>query len=116
MANRIFGPGGSRRRRRFLWAPTLMIVVAALFTITSAQAVHDTGAFELDGNAVRTVSNDWDRVCYQETANASCGASVPTSSPTANAVSWSGDCPVGHTGFGCGNLSATTFTGGGSKD
>jgi hypothetical protein len=101
----------------------LTIAAFALFAIGSAQAVHDTGAFELDGNAVSGnapapagPANDWDRVCFQATANLGCGASVPTSNPTATAVAWTGDCSVGHEGFGCGSLNATTFTGGGSKD
>ena len=40
------------------------IAVAVLF-IPSAFAVHDTGAFELDGNAAAQTTDDWDRVCYQ---------------------------------------------------
>lgn len=49
MAERILGPQGSKRRRRFLWVPMLVIAAVALFAIGSAQAVHDLG-FQLDGD------------------------------------------------------------------
>jgi len=49
MTERILGPTGSTRRRRFLWVPALLITCTALFVIGSAQAVHDLG-FQLDGD------------------------------------------------------------------
>ena len=49
MTERILGPTGSPRRRRFLWIPALLIACTALFLIGSAQAVHDEG-FQLDGD------------------------------------------------------------------
>ena len=49
MTERILGPEGSPRRRRFLWVPMLLIACLALFVIGSAQAVHDEG-FQLDGD------------------------------------------------------------------
>jgi hypothetical protein len=49
MTERILGPTGSTRRRRFLWVPALLIACTALFLIGSAQAVHDEG-FQLDGD------------------------------------------------------------------
>jgi hypothetical protein len=94
--------------------------------IPGALAVHDTGAFELDGNATSQTTNDWDRVCHEAltkagdtTDAASCGTNLNTSSPAATAVAWSADCLNSAPApglFGCGDLSATTFTGGGSKD
>ena len=43
-----------------------MIAFAALGLFSPAlMAVHDTGKFELDGNAVSLFTDDWDRVCYQ---------------------------------------------------
>src|SRR3954454_3451693 len=71
MTERILGPEGSKRRRRFLWVPTLLIACTALFVIASAQAVHDTGRFQLDGDAASgantagtpAASDDWDKVC-----------------------------------------------------
>jgi hypothetical protein len=100
------------------------MVAIAVLVIPGALAVHNTGAFELDGNAVSAnasapvgPADDWDRVCYQAISNTGCGASVPTSSKGgAVAVSWTGDCPQGQSGFGCNNVNATIFTGGGSKD
>ena len=50
MTERIMGPQGSKRRRRFLWVPIAAAVSVALFMITGAQAVHDIGLFELDPN------------------------------------------------------------------
>ncbi|HET8652221.1 MAG TPA: hypothetical protein VFM13_06585 [Gaiellaceae bacterium] len=50
MAERILGPTGSRRRRRFLYVPMLLVACTALFLIGNAQAVHDL-EFQLDGNA-----------------------------------------------------------------
>jgi hypothetical protein len=49
MAEKILGPQGSKRRRRFLWVPMLAIALLALFAIGNAQAVHDLG-FQLDGD------------------------------------------------------------------
>src|SRR5512133_2288930 len=54
MATKILGPTGSRRRRRFLIVPILIVACTALFLIGSAQAVHDLD-FQLDGNALSTV-------------------------------------------------------------
>jgi len=47
MATRILGPAGSKRRKRFLLAPVLLVALAALFLIGGAQAVHNDGLFEL---------------------------------------------------------------------
>src|SRR5438552_13418242 len=49
MAEKLLGPAGSKRRKRFLWVPTLLIACIALFVIGNAQAVHDL-QFQLDGN------------------------------------------------------------------
>ena len=54
MATRILGPTGSRRRRRFLLIPMLLVACTALFLIGSAQAVHELD-FQLDGNALENV-------------------------------------------------------------
>jgi len=69
MATKILGPTGSRRRRRFLFIPILLVACTALFLIGSAQAVHDEGVFQLDGNASTAVDStppaleDWDLIC-----------------------------------------------------
>lgn len=80
-------------------------IAAAVVFIPSAFAVHDTGAFELDGNATNgaIAGDDWDNVCHQIV-----GSDCSTSSDTngATAASWASD----------GSLNATIFTGGGSKD
>jgi hypothetical protein len=47
MTQRLLGPTGGRRRRRFLAVPILLAACAALFWIAGAQAVHDDNLFEL---------------------------------------------------------------------
>src|SRR5919198_952179 len=92
----------------------LAAAVAAMLLIpSSGLAVHDTGAFELDGNAVTTVSHDWDQVCYQATHDARCGT---TTEAGATAVAWTGDVLIGGTDPFAVDDNATIFTGGGSKD
>jgi hypothetical protein len=65
---RVLGPTGSKRRRRFLIVPILVIAALALLLVGSAQAVHDE-AFQLDGDVTastttnfggHTQSSDWD--------------------------------------------------------
>jgi hypothetical protein len=58
MATRILGPTGSRRRRRFLAVPILIVGLAAFFMIAGAQATppEQSGFFELDKNAQNNVS------------------------------------------------------------
>jgi hypothetical protein len=107
MTEKILGPTGSKRRKRFLLVPFLLVACAAMFWIAGAQAVHDAGVFELDGNAVSgnatPAADDWDRVCHQVT-----GSDCSTTSNTSGAVAvdWVSEL----------NLNATIFTGGGSKD
>ena len=104
---------GRRHRRR----RTLTVAVAALgmaisttmFGIWQASAVHDTGVFQLDGNAQSSVqsvppaSDDWDKVCH-EAAPTICPSGVNTTGATA--VAFTND----------GAVNATIFTTGGSKD
>jgi len=110
IAKRKIGPDGWRKRGVIL----LVLAAAAGLSAVAVLAVHDTGRFELDGNAVTTISDDWDEVCHEATGSANCGTTNNTNG--AIAVSWTGDCPVGSSGIGCNNNNATIFTGGGSKD
>jgi hypothetical protein len=68
MAEKILGPQGSKRRKRFLWVPMLLIACTALFVIGNAQAVHDL-SFQLDGDVSASTTTsvggttqtiDWD--------------------------------------------------------
>ncbi|HTD63326.1 MAG TPA: hypothetical protein VK732_01175 [Verrucomicrobiae bacterium] len=80
----------------------------------AAQAVHDTGIFQLDGDAQTSTNtagtpaalDDWDKVCNQVTGGglAGCGTTAVTSGATA--VSWTAEP----------NPNSSIFTGGGSKD
>ena len=93
-------------------------VIAALVIgwQVTAFAVHDTGAFELDGNAISDnapapvgPADDWDRVCHQVTktlpaAQQECKTATDTTGATA--VSWVAEP----------DTNTSIFTGGGSKD
>ena len=88
---------------RFLVAPVVAALLVALLAPGNVLAVHDTGAFELDGNATSTTSDDWDKVCHEVTGS-DCSTSSNTSG--ARAVAWAAEP----------NPNSTIFTGGGSKD
>src|SRR5262245_38896377 len=98
-------------QRRWVTAGFAAVLAAAALTVFDgepAAAVHDTGAFELDGNAVNGVApgDDWDNVCHQVLLT-DCSTSDNTSAGGgAKAVDWVAEP----------NLNATIFTGGGSKD
>lgn len=73
MATRILGPTESRRRRRFLLAPIFLVVLAALFAISSASGVLTGSPSSFEGGndpslglgnmVVDTVGNsDWETV------------------------------------------------------
>ena len=81
MATRILGPTGSRRRRRFLVVPVLLVMTVGLMFIGTAAAVHDE-AFELDGNITKASpvggpEVDWDDDIVGVNAN---GFSTPKAS------------------------------------
>src|SRR5262245_26424663 len=69
MAERFLGPTGSPRRRRFLGVPILLVVLVGLFMVAGAQAVHDEGLIQLDGDALTSTvptyggTEDWDLIC-----------------------------------------------------
>ncbi len=97
-----------RKGIKRLAAVTAFLLPLAALTVIPGAAVNNTGAFELDGNAVTDhttagAPDDWDRVCHQVL-----GTDCSTTSNTtgAAAVEWLSQ------GAGTG----TTFTGGGSKD
>jgi hypothetical protein len=87
--------------------PVLIAALVGLVFAIPALAVHDTGAFELDGNAVNSTplpaGDDWDNVCHQ-VLGSDCSTTSNTSGATA--VDWVAEP----------NLDASIFTGGGSKD
>src|SRR5205807_534946 len=72
MTRKVVGPTGSWRRR---WAILLSIVLVVGAGVVIVRAVHDTGQFQLDGdassftNTVGTPSalDDWDKVCNEVT-------------------------------------------------
>src|SRR5262245_52010349 len=94
------------RRRKQLLAVVAASALIAGYAALPAFAVHDTGLFQLDGNA-STVNpppgDDWDRVCH-EVNGSDCSTSSNTTGATA--VGWVSEP----------NRSSSIFTGGGSKD
>jgi hypothetical protein len=85
----------------------------AVLIIPSAFAVHDTGAFELDGNATTQTSDDWDHVCYQNAIN---GGSTAAAAQTLCGTSSGASASTGVSWIAEPNLNSSIFTGGGSKD
>src|SRR5689334_10417230 len=93
MAERIVGPPGSKRRRRFLWIPMLTICAFALLFIGNASGVSITSGFELDAsldlsngsapkaaitdNTANAVPDDWDRICHTFTITNDTGSLYP---------------------------------------
>ena len=69
MATRVLGPKGSKKRRRFLFVPILLVMCTALFYVSGALGVHDENVFQLDGNALTSAQStpnaleDWDLIC-----------------------------------------------------
>ena len=69
MTQKILGPEGSKRRKRFWLVPMLAALFAVVFYVAGAQAVHDAGIFQLDKNASTAVNppptalEDWDLIC-----------------------------------------------------
>src|SRR3989454_3422636 len=111
---RANGATGIRHVRRFLVLPLIAAMVLTLLVPYAAQAVHDAGIFQLDGDAqsstntagTPTAVDDWDKVCNEVTSGglAGCGPTAVTGGATA--VSWTAEP----------SPNATIFTGGGSKD
>ena len=103
--HRILGRFGGWRRKS-LFAAAVAVLVVGVFA-APAFAVHDTGLFELDGNATNdpaVAGDDWDNVCHQVTGH---GLFDTQATRTARpAVDWIAEP----------NLNASIFTGGGSKD
>jgi hypothetical protein len=116
MTERILGEAGPKRSRRFrfVFLPIILGAALALMMAGGAQAVHDAGLFELDGNAVNgaATGDDWDNVCHQVTITDDTTNAIPnqctsaSDTTAATAVSWTAEL----------NTNASIFTGGGSKD
>jgi hypothetical protein len=95
------------RRRRVAAAFTALAAALALtvYDASPSTAVHDTGSFELDGNATNdpAAGDDWDNVCHQVLTT---DCSITSNTTGATAVDWVAEP----------NLNSSIFTGGGSKD
>src|SRR5262245_30312279 len=100
------------KRRRAVLVATMGLLA---FLVSSALAAHDTGTFQLDGDASTatqpigpTAKDDWDKVCHEVVEPNGTGTKCSTEENTsgATAVSWTAEP----------DLDSTIFTGGGSKD
>ena len=100
------------KRRRAVLLATMALLA---FLVSSALAVHDTGTFQLDGDASTATQpfgpkakDDWDKVCHEVVEPKGPGTKCWTTENTsgATAVAWTAEP----------GLSETAFTGGGSKD
>jgi hypothetical protein len=75
MTQRVLGPTGSPRRQWTLLVSLAAALAVGLFWIAGASAVHDIGAFELDGDAApastgaQPRADDWNDVYAQVNAN-----------------------------------------------
>src|SRR6266545_2440782 len=115
MISRVVYP--KRQGRRLITAlATLSILAGVIVFGSTALAMNNTGAFELDGNAVNApaiAGDDWDNVCHEVTAggfdsNGSATGALCTGAANttgSNALSWIDSA-----------LDPVIFTGGGSKD
>ena len=106
----FLGPNATRLRRALPGA-VLFAMLASLVVTLPALAVHDTGKFQLDGDASSSTlgtppaTDDWDKVCHQYApAGTTCSTTLNTTGSTSGL--WAND----------GSLNATIFTGGGTKD
>src|SRR4051794_27614260 len=101
------GSAAARSYWRRLSIGLLALGVAIATSVVVVRAVHDTGAFELDGNAQASGTNgppdDWDEVCHQ-VQGGDCSTTADAHGTTA--VAWVSE-PDPNTSI---------FTGGGSKD
>lgn len=116
---RATGATGSPQLRRSLVLPLIAAIVITLLVPYGAQAVHDTGKFQLDGNALTSVqpplpapqnAEDWDMVCP---------AASPPSRPLSDPIHCLGGSTADPLAFDADAFGAATddvFTGGGSKD
>jgi hypothetical protein len=89
-------------------------VIAALVVgfQVAAFAVHNTGAFELDGNANSSAApgDDWDSICKKATSTLPVAQQLCTTAPNPSATNIAASFVTDGSG------SASIFTGGGSKD
>jgi hypothetical protein len=117
---RVIGAPKSRRRQWTVLGVLAAAIAVALLMTVGAQAVNQTGAFELDGNAVSAnasspvgPADDWDRVCHQVTSGGKDSAGHATGAQCASATDTTGATAVSWTDA---RSSLEIYTGGGSKD
>ena len=115
MTQTVLGPKGSPRRRWTLLLALAAVMALGLFYVAGAQAVHDVGVFQLDGDAQEatgdtTQSDDWDVICKANSATCTfqAGLDAGVGNPSADLKKSS------HVSDG--NFNSSIFTGGGSKD
>ncbi len=116
----------SSKRRAVSWlgvafSAALLVVVFSAPTY----AVHDTGVFQLDGDASSATqppppypqaTDDWDKVCHQYSGHANPDTFCSTTQNTSGSTAGLWTCDTSLNASASCTLNATLFTGGGSKD
>ncbi len=120
-----------RGRRLLTVLAAAGLVGGILLAYSTVLAVNNTGAFELDGNAVTShagtgAPDDADRVCYQNAINTVASGGLGLTAAQAKAKCFANGDPAAPDATGTNGASAATwidstttpiiFTGGGSKD
>lgn len=119
---RIVGPAGSKRRRRFLFVPALLVAAVALILVVGASAsysggVQDTGLFQLDRNTSPGLFGDTTVACGTTATGGDDWAALYNHRPTGTSTT----PPCGSDGYSfvhddVGSADTTYWSGGGSKD
>src|SRR5438067_11316702 len=114
MVRLLSNPG----KRRLFAALVAAVAVVAVYAVPDAFAVHDTGVFQLDGDASSSTQpappypqavDDWAKVCHQYGTNpAICGTTSNTTGSTAGL--WTCDTSLNAT-QSC-TINGTAFPGG----
>jgi len=106
-----------QRARKPITALAIIALVTGILAVSAnVLAVAQTGAFELEGNAVTEAgvagNDDWDRVCYEQAIEDGLTAAQAQALCTAN----QGTTGATATTWVDATANPTIFTGGGSKD
>ena len=80
MTERLIGETGSKKRRRFLFVPIVLVACMALFVVAGAQAVHDE-TFQLDGDTVTARARRTSAVTRRTSTGTACSTRTATRWP-----------------------------------
>src|SRR5260370_6627592 len=116
--------GSKRRAGSWLGVAFLAGLLVVVFSAPT-YAVHDTGVFQLDGDASSATqppppypqaTDDWDKVCHQYSGHANPDTFCSTTQNTSGSTAGLWTCDTSLNASASCTLNATLFTGAGSKD